>query len=213
MLHLFKSKSWQSLVFSTLFCLSLSTFRCFVAQSGMFLFLIWNLFLAFVPLFISSFLEEKQMNLSKFQVFISILIWILFLPNAPYILTDLVHLNGSLAMPFWFDLILVSSYALLGLSAFYLSIFQMQKIVYQKFELKINLLHLTLFFFLIGFGLYLGRYLRFNSWDLITDPMSLVYTIADRFYQPLQHPRTWGVTLLSGAFLNIIYLNIKHIKS
>jgi uncharacterized membrane protein len=59
--------------------------------------------------------------------------------------------------------------------------------------------------FLGSFGVYLGRYLRWNSWDIITEPFRLFYDIADRIINPFEHPRTWGMTLFMGLFLTIIY--------
>jgi uncharacterized membrane protein len=71
----------------------------------------------------------------------------------------------------------------------------------------------TLLLFLGSFGIYLGRYLRWNSWDIIDQPLKLLYDIGDRFVNPFNHPRTWGVTLAMGLLLNMMFWSIKIIRS
>jgi len=68
------------------------------------------------------------------------------------------------------------------------------------------------FLFLSSFGIYLGRYLRWNSWDIISNPLGLAGDIFDRFVNPSSHPRTWGMTVLMGVLLNMMYFSIKFIK-
>ena len=63
-----------------------------------------------------------------------------------------------------------------------------------------------------SFGIYIGRYLRWNSWDILTSPFQLLYDIGDRFVNPFAHPRTWGMTLLMGVFLNILYFSFRLIR-
>jgi uncharacterized membrane protein len=67
--------------------------------------------------------------------------------------------------------------------------------------------------FLGSFGIYLGRYLRWNSWDIINKPFQLMYDIGDRLINPFSHSRTWGMTLLFGLFLNILYFSFRLIKN
>jgi uncharacterized membrane protein len=68
---------------------------------------------------------------------------------------------------------------------------------------------IVFFLFLSSFGIYLGRYLRWNSWDILSNPFGLFNDIIDRFVNPFSHPRTWGMTLLMGILLNMIYFSIK----
>jgi uncharacterized membrane protein len=69
------------------------------------------------------------------------------------------------------------------------------------------------FLFLSVFGIYLGRFLRWNSWDIISNPFGLMIDIIDRFVNPFSHPRTWGLTLLMGALLNMMYFSFKLVKA
>jgi uncharacterized membrane protein len=148
----------------------------------------------------------------KITIFILLVIWLLFFPNAPYILTDLFHLRLKSAMPKWFDLILILSFAWTGLVFGYLSLWDIEKILSKSLsQIWISLISVCLLF--IGsFGIYLGRYLRWNSWDIINEPFNLIYDISDRLINPFDHPRTWGVTLFMGIFLNMIYWTFRLVK-
>ena len=66
--------------------------------------------------------------------------------------------------------------------------------------------------FIGSFGVYLGRYLRWNSWDVIRNPVGLTMDVAERILVPWDHPRTWGMTLLLGMFLNLMFWSLKIIK-
>jgi uncharacterized membrane protein len=209
--------------FSTL-CLLLSIIRVSVSASPMFLFLNWNLFLAFIPWAASSLLIVYPQLQEKKMVVLSLLgTWLLFFPNAPYILTDLFHLtHSSRSMPMWFDLLLILSFAWVGLMFGYMSLWDIE-IILKRYLIKSRLKGLlryplsipfisSVLLFVGSFGIYLGRYLRWNSWDIIAEPFALIYDIGDRFINPFLHPQTWGVTLFMGLFLNLVYWSLRLIK-
>ena len=208
--------------FSTL-CLVLSVIRVFASATPTFLFLNWNLFLAFIPWALSSLLMiYPKLQEKKLAVIMLLGTWLLFFPNAPYILTDLFHLKHVVSMPMWFDLLLILSFAWVGLLFGFMSLWDIEKILKQyliKSRLKGLLryrfsvpIFSSVLLFIGSFGIYLGRYLRWNSWDIIAEPFALIYDIGDRFVNPFEHPRTWGVTLLMGLFLNLVYWSLRLIK-
>jgi uncharacterized membrane protein len=141
-----------------------------------------------------------------------VLSWLLFFPNAPYILTDLFHLRLKSNVPIWFDLLLILSFAWVGLLYGFMSLWDIEKILSQKINRKFVPVISLFLLFLGSFGIYLGRYLRWNSWDIIREPFELFYDISDRFLNPFNHPRTWGMTLFMFVFLSMIYLSFKYIK-
>ena len=208
--------------FSTL-CLVLSVIRVFASATPTFLFLNWNLFLAFIPWALSSLLIiYPKLQEKKLAVITLLGTWLLFFPNAPYILTDLFHLKHVVSMPMWFDLLLILSFAWVGLLFGFMSLWDIEKIL-NRYLIKSRLKGLlryrfsvpifsSVLLFIGSFGIYLGRYLRWNSWDIIAEPFALIYDIGDRFVNPFEHPRTWGVTLLMGLFLNLVYWSLRLIK-
>lgn len=197
----------------TCLCFSLSVFRVFYTETNTFLFLNWNLFLAFVPWALSSLVTISPI-LKKSKLVITFLLfsWLLFFPNAPYILTDLFHLRLNSAMPKWYDLMMILSFAWTGLLFGLFSLFDIEKIMLQNFSSRMVHFLSSFLLFVTAFGIYLGRYLRWNSWDILSNPIGLISDISSRFLQPFEHPRTWGVTILMGIFLNMIYWSFKFVK-
>ena len=217
------NESLLLLFFSTI-CLVLSVFRIFISDTDTFLFLNFNLFLAFIPWACSSMLIIfPQLQLNKIAISSLLIVWLLFFPNAPYILTDLFHLKLSLSVPAWFDLLLILSFAWVGLLFGFMSLWDIENILHRYWQNSrlrnvIKSTHaipiISSFLLLLGsFGIYLGRYLRWNSWDIIREPLKLLYDIGERFVNPFSHPRTWGVTLLMWLFLNLVYWSLKFIKT
>ncbi|MFC4384085.1 DUF1361 domain-containing protein [Chryseobacterium bernardetii] len=200
------------LVFMTLFCLSLSLFRYYITETKVFFFLNWNLFLAWVPLLLSTLILTFHIK-SKISITLIIIVWILFFPNSPYILTDLFHLKVRNTIPIWYDLIVILSYAWTGLICGFLSLIDIEKLLsdYNN-ERTINGI-VVLFLFMSSFGVYLGRFLRWNSWDILNNPFGLFNDIVVRFIYPLEYTKTWGVTLLMGIMLNFMYFTFKLIRN
>lgn len=197
----------------TLLCFGLIIGRVHISDSKMFLFLVWNLFLAGVPWVISTLMilnERFQRN--KLAVILMLGSWILFFPNAPYILTDLFHLKTSSSMPMWFDLVLVLAFAWTGLIFGFLSLRDIAIILGKKVsEFWVSIITIILLY-LSAFGIYLGRYLRWNSWDILDQPFGIIHDIGTRIINPLEHPRTWGMTLLMGTLLNMFYWSFTLIR-
>jgi uncharacterized membrane protein len=197
----------------TAFCFGLSIFRFIYTDTRTFMFLNWNLFLAFVPWVLTSItILKPNIQKSRITIFILLFIWLLFFPNAPYLLTDLFHLRTRSLMPMWFDLVLILSFAWTGLLFGFLSLWDIEKILSQSFNLKwVTIISINLIF-LGSFGVYMGRYLRWNSWDIITEPFRLLYDVGERIVNPFEHPRAWGMTIFLGIFLNIIYWSFRLIR-
>jgi uncharacterized membrane protein len=194
----------------SLSCVLISVFRMIYTKSPIFLFLNWNLFLAFLPWFFSILLIVKpRLQSNKLLILILLLSWLLFFPNAPYILTDLFHLQLQLTMPKWFDLMLILSFAWTGLLFGFISLWNIEKTLSKTID-KRNIPFISSgFLFLASFGVYLGRYLRWNSWDIVIDPFNLLNDIQVRFTKPFDYLETWGMTILMGIFLNMVYWSFR----
>ncbi len=197
------------LVILSLFSFGLSAFRILYTQSFEFLFLNWNLFLAFIPWFISSIIILKSLQNKKPLLVIMILSWVLFFPNSPYILTDLFHLGMSSKAPLWFDLVLILSFAWTGLLFGFVSLMDIEKVMEDFIGKGKSVFFTTAFLFVSGFGIYVGRYLRWNSWDVIVSPFALSSDILNKISHPIYNSRAWGLTLFVGLLLNLIYFSFK----
>ncbi len=188
---------------------ALITFRMVLTHRISFVFLLWNLFLALIPFGLSTMLGLSAGRL-RARVLVPVgVAWLLFFPNAPYILTDLFHLEPRPGVPYWYDLALILSCAWNGLMLAYASLTDMQQLVARRLGAGAGWAFATVALLLSSFGIYLGRYLRFNSWDVLTNPITLFYDIVSRILHPTAHSGTWGVTLLYGVFLLIGYATVR----
>jgi uncharacterized membrane protein len=197
----------------SLFCFGVSLFRSFYSGTRGFLFLNWNLFLAFVPWALTSvsFLKPAIQK-SKIAVGFLLVFWILFFPNAPYLITDLFHLRIIRTMPVWYDTLMILSYAWTGLLYGFLSLWDMERILARKLPRPVITIFSTVLLFVGSFGIYMGRFLRWNSWDLFTRTPEILVDIGDRIVNPFEHQTAWGVTLFLGIFLNVVYWSFRLVK-
>lgn len=197
------------LAIGSVLCLALLSYRIFQASSHHYLFLIWNLFLAWIPLFLSGALVKlDRQNKSCWLMGIIFFLWLLFFPNSPYILTDLFHLSQKQNIPLWYDLVLIVSFAWNGLMLGFISLFEIQKLLNKKFSSTGSWIAVIITLVLSSFGIYLGRFERWNSWDILISPLLLIKNIIDKITDPFSHPGTVGVTLLFSLFLIISYLTL-----
>lgn len=203
---------YKVLVASTLFSLILLIVRILTTETFLYIFLVWNLCLAIIPFIISTFLVSRtKTNRISFIIWFGL--WLLFLPNAPYILTDLMHLrwhnNGSL----WLDVLVVTSFAWNGLILCLLSLLDMHDLIERRLSKQKAFMVIIGVLFLCGFGIYLGRFLRWNSWDIIQHPDLLLKDILLRCIYPMQHLKTWGVTLGFGGFLSLGFWMLREFRT
>ncbi|MCE3259978.1 MAG: hypothetical protein K0S12_1619 [Bacteroidetes bacterium] len=185
-----------------IFCFLLIAARYIKTDHYSFLFLFWNLFLAWLPVF---FIRRIGQGSGKFRRYCLLGLSILFLPNAPYILTDLFHLKKSLIAPLWFDLILILSFAFLGLIYFIMAFDRILEEFSFQFGKQVICFVKPLLFLATGYGIYLGRYLRFNSWDLVSDPVHLAGGMINSIFSRENFMETFGVTITFTVFLYLIY--------
>ncbi|NHF58138.1 DUF1361 domain-containing protein [Flavobacteriaceae bacterium TP-CH-4] len=193
---------YLNLMLSTAFALALLVFRIQLTQTYFYLFLVWNLFLAGIPFVISQALcHGRWLRNSKLLGTGSFLIWLLFLPNSPYIITDLVHLHDQASHLRWFDLFLVFVFALNGLVFGLLSLLDIYGLLAERYDRTVASYSLFKICLLSGFGIYLGRFLRFNSWDIVTKPTTLFH----QAWFSMKEPKMWLFTLAFGGFLWILF--------
>jgi uncharacterized membrane protein len=173
----------------------------------------WNLFLAFVPYWLSGYMAAKPVVQKSRLLFWTLsAAWLLFIPNAFYIITDLFHLNEDIKDPSWFNLLILFSFTWNGLLFGILSVRQMEKLLIRKFPRINSTLYLYPIMFLNAYGIYLGRYLRFNSWDIISDPASILLATFKVFVHPGQHAGVWGMVAGYAFMMMLIYNSIKKLS-
>jgi uncharacterized membrane protein len=207
-----RTETHRWLAASMAFSVLLVTIRIFSTGTLTFIFLNWNLFLAFIPYAISSFAEfntGRVRHRGRFAVLLAA--WLLFIPNSFYIITDLFHLGIS-TVPLWFDLALLLSFAWNGLLLGVLSVRQIERIIHSLWPRFHELFFLLPIMFLNALGVYIGRYLRFNSWDVVSNPLELAGDISCLVLHPLASKPAWAMISCYAVLMTFIYLTIKKIS-
>lgn len=210
--YIAKSEIEKVLILSCLFSVSMSFTRVVYTRELLFLSLIWNLFLGLIPYFVTRFLMNHPSWIeSKLKFATAFIVWLLFIPNSFYIITDLFHLEERSGIPLWFDLALIFSFAWNGLLLGVLSLRQMEKLM----QIKWNWSEAFFIYPIMGlnaFGIYLGRYLRYNSWDVISNPFGLAEDIVYLIIHPIRYRFDWSMILCYAVFMSLLYLTIKKIS-
>lgn len=169
-----------------------------------FIFMIWNLFLAWVPLFFIKWVweQEKRASIPIVLLGVYFIVWLLFFPNAPYLITDIKHLRGVEEHTIWFDSLMLFSFAFSGFLTGLYSIRIVFRIINYRWTQISAWAIITGAMILSGFGVYLGRYGRWNSWDIITQPGALFRGILDSLQNPLaiKHTLAFSFVLMMLYF-------------
>lgn len=189
------------------FCIALNLLRVVMFDTISLIYLLWNIFLAFVPFLISSTLtwHVHHAKVSSLELAVGAAFWLLLFPNAPYLITDFVHLGETPAIPMWFDILVIFSCAWVGLEFAYYSLLHIEDLLRRKFtELTAQLLILPILGF-TSFGIYLGRFLRFNSWDILSAPQELFGSMLRIFLGQARFPEAFYFSTLFFAFLWVTY--------
>ena len=183
--------------------------RAELTGTGRYAFLIWNLLLAWIPFVISYFTYTLTVHRKWLYVVIPVaaFLWLIFFPNAPYILTDFQHLAYPASdLPVWYDVMMLLWFAFTGLLLGMVSLFLMQEIVRREFGRWVGWAFVAAVTGLSSAGVYMGRFLRWNSWDILRDPSG----IALYSFQSVQDPslQSVGFIGLFGAFFLFLYITL-----
>jgi uncharacterized membrane protein len=191
------------------FTMSLLFIRILFTRELTYGFFPWNTILAVVPLLFSRKLSIRK-EWDRYTI-ILLLGWLLFFPNAPYIITDLFHFSKDEGVPFWFDLILVVSGTWNGTLLGLISLMQVEQFLQKKLSRNMANFIIMICILLCGYGIYLGRYLRYNSWDILTKPYDLISVMSNHIMSPFENTGIWAFTMGFSLMFGIIYFTIKQL--
>ncbi len=201
------------LFLSLVYCAALPVVATAYTGHMVYFFLGWNLFLALIPYILTHLPERTGLRSASF---IPLLLWfgawLLFIPNSFYILTDLYHLGEMAHVPGWFDLLVLLSYAWVALVLGIVSVRQMEKALASRWRFISGPVFVYPVMFLNAWGVYLGRYLRFNSWDVVTSPFSLIQDITNLLLHPVAHRYAWGMVIGFSVFMTLVYEMLKRLS-
>ena len=190
-------------------CVVLVGARMQYSDSGRYVGLVWNLFLAWIPFVLAyiAYALHWRKALLYFAIPVMSFLWLIFFPNAPYILTDLQHLaRESTNTPLWYDVTMLIWFSWTGLMLGLVSLYLMHEIVHRAFGTRIGWAFVLIVCGLGGFGVYLGRFGRFNSWDILQDPREIAVSILGLVIDPSL--RLLAFTALFAVFFLFVYLTL-----
>src|SRR5689334_2330498 len=204
------------LALASVFCGALALARMRLTGRAALLFLGWNLVLAWVPLLVSVAIAARHApgrSPSPPGTLALGAVWLAFFPNAPYLVTDLIHLRAHGVVLHLYDAMMVFAFAMTGLCIAFLSLWLIHRLVERRAGSTAGWVFVATIAVLSGFGVFLGRFPRWNSWDIVTRPGELFSTLALHAQDPLSHPRAIGMTLMMGTLFAIAYLMLYALTS
>jgi uncharacterized membrane protein len=195
-----------ALLAASVLCVATVIVRNHHAGNNFFAFLVWNLVLAWIPFVLAlGVYAAARREAGAATVGLGVL-WLLFFPNAPYLLTDFIHLQESGTTPLWYDALMLASFAWTGLLLGFGSLYLMQIVWRRSVGPLWAWLGVIGTLALASFGVYLGRFLRFNSWDALVRPRGIAHVIVNDLENPFSHPRLVAALFALTAALTIGYL-------
>ncbi len=204
------SSTGKMLLLSVAFSMCLLLFRFWYSGTLAYGFYIWNTFLALIPYWCSIGLGKmKKPNLAALFLGIT---WLLFLPNAPYLITDMLHYEESSTAPYWYDIFIVITAAWNGIALGLISLMNIEKFLAKHLSPKWVTVSVFLSLLLCSYGVFIGRFNRFNSWDIFTKPFELFWTSAHHILLPNLYPKAWAFTLICSILLSLVYFTLKKIS-
>jgi uncharacterized membrane protein len=195
----------KQLLAFTIFCYAMLIARMIYTGSFEYRFMGFNLFLAWIPYLLVVRIIKLNERKQQFQIGFLLLLWLAFFPNAPYMLTDIYHLNEFPSVPKWYDLIMLLSFAWTGMMLAFFSFRKLHRKFLSNRKMLVNLGIVFSTFFICGTGVYLGRYERWNSWEILTQPATLINEFLALIGNQYALVQMLALSFVFGVFFTMIY--------
>ena len=195
------------LVVASAVCIGLIALRWWKADDPGLAFLVWNLALAWVPFVLAIAVYGGYRHNAPAPVLLLLGgLWLLFLPNAPYLVTDFIHVGAVPGVPAWYDAVVVSVFAGTGLLLGFASIYLVQAVTAHRLGERFVWTLVLGVVALAAVGIYIGRVHRLNSWDALRSPGELLALVRRRVDDPLANPELLAIIAVSTATLMALYV-------
>jgi uncharacterized membrane protein len=200
--------AFYPLLLSSALACAILVARVRLSHSPTYVFLVWNLILAWAPYYwsLATAALQRRHPAAWWRLLAPAALWLLFFPNAAYLVTDFVHLRPKGPIPLWFDIGLLAMFAWSGCFLAVASLRTMQVLVAAYLGRLMSWLFVAAVFGLNGLGIYLGRFLRWNSWDLFLYPHDVLSDALTIIAHPLENRQATGVICLFGVLLLVCYV-------
>lgn len=185
-----------ALILSNSVTLLLYVFRSVESQTNRYWFLVWNLFLAWLPLFFAYWLKERLRTTGwiSWQNILLSLLWLSFLPNSFYLASDLIHLHETGEVSLLYDIVMFCSFIFNAYIAGFMSLFIIHTQLLKRMRYWKAYGCVSGVLLACGFAIYLGRSLRWNSWDILLSPAGVLFDVSEQVINPVAHPQSFVTT-------------------
>jgi uncharacterized membrane protein len=192
---------------ATSICVAFEWFREWYYGTTGFRFLLWNLFLAWIPLVLALIIYAHYLRgRSPGRMLIPGLVWLLFLPNAPYIFTDFIHLSAAAGVPLWFDGTVLSAFAWTGALLCLVSVYLVHSAVRNWYGSVQGWMTVVVVLIFTSVGVYVGRFMRLNSWDIVVHPSRFLRQFVLSINEPWTVVRGGTATVVVATMLAVTYV-------
>lgn len=183
-------------------------FRLLEADNFRYWFMLWNLTLAWIAPFMALGLVRRLRRLSwRHWTNIALTLgWLLFLPNSFYMVSDIIHVRPTGEVSIIFDAVLFSSFIFNGFIAGYIGTYLIHRELNKRLSALKAYAVIGGVFVLCSYAIYLGRVLRWNTWDALLQPAALLFDISDTFLRPVEHAQAYVITGSFTILIGVFYL-------
>lgn len=178
-----------------------------------FSYLPWNLMLAWAALLVAIWLEQllHTRAWSSWYALAVTVLWLTMLPNTFYMISDFVHIQDLSRVDLLYDVVMFFSFIFNGVLLGFLSLFIVHFELLKRATERGAHTSVGIILFVASFAIYIGRELRWNTWDILTNPASLLIDVSDRVLNPREHPQVFTTTISFFVLLGSLYLVLWHI--
>ncbi len=205
---------FYALVLANVASVWLLLLRSLEARNLRYGFLVWNLFLAWLPLLFAWALIMR-LRTTRWATPLNLLLtvlWIGFLPNSFYLVTDLIHLKPTGEVSVLYDAVLMCSFIFNAYIAGYLSLYLLHRQLLKRLGAEKAHFIIAAVIAACGFAIHLGRTLRWNTWDVIINPIGLSFDIIDRLIRPASYPQAFITTIIFFTLIGSTYVVVWQIS-
>lgn len=195
-------------IFNALFLFA----RNLAAGNSDYNFLLWNLFLGFLPMAFATLSRDEKIFRSGPLFFGAGFLWLLFYPNAPYMITDLIHVDNATGSVLY-DALMIFSFAMQSLFFGFFSLKLMEATVLERYGKGATKTFLYLSILLSSFGIYLGRILRLNSWDVFTHPLQTAGEILSHLFPIGANVSTYAMIFVFTMIQILLFESMKDLEN
>ncbi len=197
-----------ALLFASLASVGLFVAGAYSNHSWAFAYLIWNLFLAWVPVFFSFRLEHvlQRKLWSSWEAILLTVLWLGFLPNTFYMISDFIHIQEIRRVDLLYDTVMMSSFIFNGVILGFMSLYTVHRLLLQRLKWITSAMVVSAILLVCSFAIYLGRELRWNTWDVLVNPAGILLDVSDRVLHPMLFHQTYTTTVTFFVLLGSLYV-------